>query len=219
MPYRRRYRRRRYPRRRPRRSRRFRRRRGLKMSVRRMPMYMPDAIKVPLKYTSTIAFASTTSDSIQFSLNDPYQLQPYGWDQWSLLYTHYYCVTSRVNVKCTPENSRECRLVLYPSQYLASTITSLAQAMQQKYAKTYNVGSSNSTFTAKHRMTLQKLDGFKPTGVNYIGNVSTGMSSTYTRYWNIWLESLSGETVEGTYCTIEIVYYVRFFRLSLQATS
>lgn len=190
------------------------------MTIRRMPMYMPDAIKVPLKFTQAINLAAETFDTIGFALNDPFEHQPYGWDQWAALYTHFYCQKSKVNLKWTTENADQARLILFPSQYLSTTPVSWEQVSQQKYAKMYAIGGSSSPVgRMKHFMSVTKLDGFRPTGVNYQGTTESGLSATYTRYWNIWVESLSGQAVDDIVITIELTYYVRFFRLTLQTTS
>lgn len=229
MPYRRRF-RRRYRRRRSyrrrrryygRRRRRYSRRSGYRLAVRKMPMYLPDAIKVPLKYTQELSFASGLNDATaSYTLNVPYTHQPYGWDQWAALYDKYYCVSSFIKIECTPTGVPEARITLWPSQNLASTLGSAEQAQQQRYAKTRSVWGSSSRTILRHRMSVQKIDGFRPSGINFIADTNDALATNYTRYWNIWATDANlNDELNTLFCRVIIVYYVRFFRPTQQSTS
>lgn len=226
MPYKRKRKSRR-PRRRVRRRRRRRRRGRLAITSFRMPMLMPDALKVPLKldYLYTPTDNSGTFQTA-FRLNTPYQPisttgpNPYGWDQWATFYRHYYCPRSTVRIKNVITGTEPGWLVLYPSQSQTTSIVDVTEAAYQRYSRSLAFGNVNSSHgrgsAIRSTMSVRKLDGASPSGINYSAAINAFPS--IQRYWHVCGNTLDG-TVSSCSFRITIIYYVRFYRPFVLAVS
>lgn len=226
MPYRRVYRRRRIPRRRRRIYRRRagprRRRRYRKYSIRKMPMIFPDRVVVPLLYR--VRYNPTDVSGTFYSyynLNAPHTTKPLGWSQWTAFYGHYHISASSIKVDAVLSGTEGGVVYLYPS-HANSPATNETDVSFQPYCRKLTIGNP-TTNTTRNRisnyMTVAKIFGQRPNGINWSSSVSSTPASTYIAYWY-----LAGYALDGTWDSaqfvVTLVYKCHFYRRSiLTATS
>lgn len=182
-------------------------------------MMVPDALKVGLKWTDSMVLTNIAGFGKQsWVMNDPHSNQPLYWDQWKTLYNKYYCVASKFKVRFLPNDSVEAIATAWPHQRDVSEFNDTQEVKQQRYATSIIVnGRSMPSRVITKTTSIAKIDGFRPTGINYIA--STSASPNEARYWNLAIESLSVEDISEIYLSIEITFYVRFFQPARVAVS
>lgn len=220
--------RRRAPRRRRYRRRRFmgrRRRRGLRMSVRRFPMLFPDALKVPLRYSELRVMSTTLSSGVftdYFSINnvsDPATLgseTPRYWSTYIGLYNKCYCSGSSIFIQPISNGTNYVgEFCVYPHQVANAAGSDFDMACEMRYARRRGMGGTNSNTarlsSIRHRMSLSKIFGRVPQGVNW--EISSSSGPSLAAHWNV-IGQLTDTTDRDYYFRVTIIYWCRFYRLA-----
>lgn len=214
-----------YRRRRSYQSRRSRRRtNSRRLAIRRMPQLVPDAVRVPLRWSHNYQPIAIVSEFYEgFSLNGPYAPvpsggQPLGFAQWGTFYNRYKVEKSRIKVTFYMNSVGQYRLTLYPASGETLWTTELG-ARQAKFAKsliighTVNIGQKEHVMY--HEMSVKKLLGQEPLGVNYEAVVSALPSREF--YWNVIGHVFNGDLSEVR-IMIEVTYDCKFFEAASLAS-
>ena len=101
------------------------------------------------------------------------------------------------------------------------TATNFKELIQvQPYSRVRTLQNKSLRTKIVHTMSVAKLDGFRPEGVNYIADTSSAISTNYRRYWIIagatWDDDITLNVIK---MRVKIWYYIRFFRRKTLALS
>lgn len=157
--------------------------------------------------------------------------QPYGFDQWTDIYSNYLVYGSKFTVEDVPyvsgndyssgSSDSVHQLTLYPS--LTSTVTNTTyggiqyqQLPMIPYAKNKTIVTNSSHRKDRmisHYMPTGKLEGV-PTNVvsadpNYFAGAGTNPSATW--YWHLLAAPMINNQAYYCYVKVNITYYVKFF--------
>lgn len=201
-------------------GRRIRRRRRNRMTLRRLPMLLPDAVKVPLRTCYTFTPIDTGSGLWTHTacLNDhSYNTQvPTNFAQWASFYDHCFIPWGRITLDFVLRSSGAGQVSMFPF-HGPYTVSSVEQARQQPYSRTRYLGSYMNNPT-QSRLSLQasvkKVFGEKPQGVNFGYSVTTSLNTYYRVYVYV-----IGEEDDGALSTMDvrvtIIQLFRFYRRAL----
>lgn len=208
-------------------GRRYRRRRGrVNYHVKRLPMLMPDAIRLPMKYTVDVTPTDVVGGFYYvLCMNNPHYnigYLPMGWSQWAAFYQKFYINTAKIKVTVRCTGSDPGVLNMYPSYGLASSSTNI-QASQMPYGRMLTLGDTSMNSTRNRivqKMSVSKVIGQPLQGENWHGLTSTGMTVTQNQtYWLLY-GTVDDGAVDEIKMRIEIIHYTKFyFRQYLSLTS
>lgn len=164
-------------------------------NIRKMPILMPDRLRVPLKYTERLVATATTGAIVTnvWRGNSCFDLdftgtgvQPVGFDQWSAFYGSYIVYASKMIVTAMPVSgsitNTTFEMILYPS--LATTaITDMDTAMSQRYSKHYFGNLYIGHMSIVNFMTTSKIEGELPTVPFTEDNYQAATTQNPTNQW------------------------------------
>lgn len=224
MPYRRRYkrayrrRRRRFPR-----YRRYGRRKRMRTTVRRMPMFFPDKLKVPLKSTRTVT-PLNLSGSFQERLFGNSAWDPFGttgttqageFETWTQFYGTCLVYASTLKVRFINTGTEPMYIVCYPSTN-SVVAASTALAALQKYARTCWINNASANVKGLkiyNHMSVQKLFGRRLYAEEFWHDLDS--SPDYIAYWHLLGTATDGQ-VDNLRLEYTLIQYCVFAQYQVQ---
>lgn len=225
MPYRRRFKRRfRRYRRRYRRFRRYGRRKGMRMTVRKMPMFYPDKLRVPLQSALTVSPADAGGGTFKerYYLNSAYD--PWGTDgttyageftTWSAMYQTYLVTSCSIQIRLVTKGTEPAMVVVYPSNS-PNAVADANTANLQKYKKGCQInfsGTSIQNQTIYNRIAVRKLFGRRLYDEDFFGGI--GANPDFVAYWHL-IGTTTDGTVDDLTLYIKMVQMVTFCEYQIQ---
>lgn len=192
----------------------------------RQPSGVPDRLFVKLKYYDNLTFVSVapaiTSQVYRAnSLFDPdftnVGHQPYGFDQWSALYTNYLVRGSSIKVEVQCSVNAPGYPAIWNVLPTATTTTFSTQGLteEQPYNRIRTIGGMNQggRNIIRHYMSTKKFIGsngqFANGNPNYRAAITTNPADQW--FWQINMTAADLITNINQVCTVQITYYVEFY--------
>lgn len=209
-------------------------------NVRQAGSWIPDRMRVPLKWTIDFVMSTVTGVGNQASFKansilDPggssAATQPYGYDVFSLMYSRYRVFAAAIEVETQIYSSGSVaqanvpyQVMLWPGKVTTSFVSDPDGARQQPYGKDSIFASANAQTTDKvmrNYMSTAKIFGVDTRAVQsddlYAGTIlSTDPGNLW--YWNIMLGGLATGSNTILFRSTMIMYTELYSRNSLAST-
>lgn len=216
--------RRRYNRRYGRRYKKMRRKKHDKISILKLPMLWPDAVKVPLCFsfqeTLTDTSGTVSREMVGNSIYQPYpssSVRANGWDFWNRVYDRYYVSRSSCKVDIINITDEVGRMYLWCNTYTPGS-TAIDTLEETRYIKKRTIGQVPYTNQKgmKNIMSTKKVYGVQPSGVNYASSFSGNPTNLW--YWHFVAISTDGVFANPTF-RFNLVYYCRLYRSTMTTST
>ncbi len=217
-----------------------------KLVVQRNHTWLPDRMRIPLKWTATIATSTVAGVGFQLTLsannlNDPggssAASQPYGFDVIKLAYQNFVVLGSSIRATCNVVSSGTTSyatclndMVVWPQALSTSYVNDVEGAKQQPYSK-YSLGLMNTAaqtpfgfptiqnYASTSRMAGRPFQQIYSDG-SYHGSFA-GTDPTLKWFWNILVNpqgNVAGNA-NSYYVEVEMIMYTEVYGLGPLAST
>lgn len=189
----------------------------------RGPTGFPDSISLKLKWVESHnrSLASGISAYV-IRGNGPYDpryavggTQPYGWDEWTAFYSKYLVTSSKIKVTMGETSTGTVPLIVTLAPRITDTTDSDVNLNQQRpyTRKCILAPAGNAIRTCSHYISTKKILGLRHVDPeeNVYSSDITGLPAQEW-FWHITSYPQDGTSNVAANFTVEIVYYITFFK-------
>lgn len=209
-------------------------------NVRQAGSWIPDRMRIPLKWTVDLVMSITSGVGTQASfiansVFDPggssASTHPYGWDVFSLMYSRYRVYASAIEVESqvgpsgsVAQANLPYQVIIWPGKVTTSFVSDPDGARQQPYGKDIMVGNSNAQTTDKYLrnyMSTAKIFGVDQRAVqddDLYGGTILSSNPGNAWYWNLMCGGFPTGTNSLLMRVTMIQYAELYSRVSLAST-
>lgn len=206
-------------------------------SITRGPSWLPERMRVPLKWTINLSVTTSTGVGQQLviagnDITDPgtssAATQPYGYDVLKLCYSRFAVLGSAIQIGFQEAPGGTLTLAssfmksaVFPSSLTTSVVSDYESAAQRPLAKSAifrndGYGYVNGSFLIRNYCSTQKIFGTPPMRIlmdGFFHGLTNAAAPTNIWYWNVVLAPPSGSESQTTTATITVIYYTELYEL------